>query len=181
MHQSRGRIMRAPSSCTNPATSPKSKTCRCRPSWSHGRHHQAGGHLRVWKPRSGSLSRRPAVHEQRMGHEYVRNSHRVGRPSRPSSPAISSSGSFCISCGECAMLPRRIPSLRDAASQGDAFVGTRRRHKPSTHAWPSQMARVGDAQGPHARAAPHSWRLPTPAGSPPTRPGQPQEDHRRRG
>ena len=66
------------------------------------------------------------VHEQRMGHEYVGTVVRVGEAVTTVRPGDFVVGSFCISCGECAICRAGYPSrCATAAAQGDPFVGTR--------------------------------------------------------
>lgn len=66
------------------------------------------------------------VHEQRMGHEYVGTVVEVGSAVITVRPGDFVVGSFCISCGECAICRTGYPSrCATAAAQGDPFVGTR--------------------------------------------------------
>ena len=66
------------------------------------------------------------VHEQRMGHEYVGTVVEVGSAVTTVRPGDFVVGSFCISCGECAICRTGYPSrCATAAAQGEPFVGTR--------------------------------------------------------
>lgn len=66
------------------------------------------------------------VHEKRMGHEYVGTVVEVGAAVTTVKPGDFVVGSFCISCGECAICRAGYPSrCTTAAAQGDAFVSTR--------------------------------------------------------
>ena len=66
------------------------------------------------------------VHEKRMGHEYVGTVVEVGAAVTTVKPGDFVVGSFCISCGECAICRAGYPSRwTTAAAQGDAFIGMR--------------------------------------------------------
>ena len=65
------------------------------------------------------------VHEQRMGHEYVGTVVEVGEAVTTVKPGDFVVGSFCISCGECAICRAGYPSrCATAAAQGDLYNAT---------------------------------------------------------